>query len=407
MGVYPSRLRDAVGRLRRMEHEVNVPFSVGSVRAALAEPERVARCVPGLQSAAGVVSSEASETSGSSESPDASGTIEGRLRLRVGGSTITYRGSLQLTRRGEEFAVEGDGTEARGGGLVRLALTVVPRRSRDGEGARLVCTGTVERGGRLAEFEQKQVTAAGQRLLERFGTALGDSIREHPPEALDAPDAPAAEPAATEPADPAESAESADTGSAKPADSGGIGSPGDNERAIPGIPGPGPEAGGGTDAAGTASGDQPAEAADASEAAEPPEPPEGVTPDEAAPEPSDTPRSPRSPKSPKPPPSPESPELPDRTGVFGADVPPPSLDPLQDDDEELVDELSAEAAHARRTMIGRSAEEVDHAPPRGRYAPVPVAEPNAASTALRWAAPAAAAVVAGAVVIGRVLRRRR
>jgi hypothetical protein len=58
-------------------------------------------------------------------------------------------------------------------------------------------------------------------------------------------------------------------------------------------------------------------------------------------------------------------------------------------------------------MIGRSAEEVDHAPPRGRYAPVPAPESGSAAATLRWAAPAAAALVASAVVVGRVLRRRR
>ena len=92
-------------------------------------------------------------------------------------------------------------------------------------------------------------------------------------------------------------------------------------------------------------------------------------------------------------------------------MPPPSLDPLQDEESieeaEAKAEAEAEAAHARRTMIGRSAEEVDHAPPRGRYAPIPLPEPIANSAALRWIGPAAAAVVAGAVVVGRVLRRRR
>ncbi|MBU6536650.1 carbon monoxide dehydrogenase, partial [Streptomyces sp. A108] len=68
---------------------------------------------------------------------------------------------------------------------------------------------------------------------------------------------------------------------------------------------------------------------------------------------------------------------------------------------------AAEAAHARRTMIGRSAEEVDHAPPRGRYAPVPAPQPSVAGAPLRWAAPAAALVVASAIVVGRALRRRR
>ncbi|KKD03985.1 hypothetical protein TN53_32360, partial [Streptomyces sp. WM6386] len=69
-------------------------------------------------------------------------------------------------------------------------------------------------------------------------------------------------------------------------------------------------------------------------------------------------------------------------------------------------DLPAEAAHARRTMIGRSAEEVDHAPPRGRYAPVPAPQASAPHSVLRWAAPAAALVVASAIVVGRALRKR-
>ncbi|NML52255.1 carbon monoxide dehydrogenase [Streptomyces sp. R302] len=68
---------------------------------------------------------------------------------------------------------------------------------------------------------------------------------------------------------------------------------------------------------------------------------------------------------------------------------------------------AAEAAHARRTMIGRSAEEVDHAPPRGRYAPVPAPAPSGAGATLRWVAPAAALALASAVVVTRALRRRR
>jgi hypothetical protein len=58
-------------------------------------------------------------------------------------------------------------------------------------------------------------------------------------------------------------------------------------------------------------------------------------------------------------------------------------------------------------MIGRSAEEVDHAPPRGRYAPVPAPQTVSPGSPLRWAAPAAAVVLASAIVVGRVLRRRR
>lgn len=58
-------------------------------------------------------------------------------------------------------------------------------------------------------------------------------------------------------------------------------------------------------------------------------------------------------------------------------------------------------------MIGRSAEEVDHAPPRGRYAPVPSPDSTTAGATLRWVVPAAALALASAVVVSRALRRRR
>jgi hypothetical protein len=103
--------------------------------------------------------------------------------------------------------------------------------------------------------------------------------------------------------------------------------------------------------------------------------------------------------------------------VIDTEGPSPALDPLVDDElagegfevEEKPgsEDAMAEAAHARRTMIGRSAEEVDHAPPRGRYAPVPPPEATAARATLRWAAPAAALALASAIAVTRALRKRR
>ncbi|MEU0148414.1 carbon monoxide dehydrogenase [Streptomyces sp. NPDC006288] len=106
-------------------------------------------------------------------------------------------------------------------------------------------------------------------------------------------------------------------------------------------------------------------------------------------------------------PSPPEPPSGDNDSVFDTPVPPPSLDPPAELEFTVPDEPPAEAAHARRTMIGRSTEEVDHAPPRGRYAPVPSPEAGAMGITLRWAAPAAALAIASAVVVGRALRRRR
>ncbi|RKE20211.1 CoxG family protein [Streptomyces sp. TLI_171] len=85
-----------------------------------------------------------------------------------------------------------------------------------------------------------------------------------------------------------------------------------------------------------------------------------------------------------------------------------------------------ETAPVRRSIVGRSAEEVDHAPPHGRYAPAPPAHSARARAASRWggAEPTllagavgdrsalpwmiggGVALIGGAVVLVRALRRR-
>lgn len=286
-----------------------VPVPEEPLREALADPERVAGAVPGLQRAA------------DAESPP----LSGRLRVRVGGHTITYRGALRVAPLdGGAYSLEGEGAEVRGSGSVKFALTLRLAPAAEG-GTSLTFTGTGGGDGRLAEIAESSpqaVEAAARRLLGRFGEGLGVAAVAR--RAGDSGD-----PAASGDSDGGESA--------------------------------GTEGTAGTAGAREASGF------------------DGVV-DGVG-------------------------------GIYEAEVPPPSLDPLADDFDRPLDAgggTAAEAAHARRTMIGRSAEEVDHAPPRGRYAPVPAPESMSGGVAtLRWAAPAAAVVVASAIVVGRVLRRRR
>ncbi|MFE1584225.1 SRPBCC domain-containing protein [Streptomyces sp. NPDC058737] len=276
-----------------MEHEVFVPVPAERLRDVLADPVLVARAIPGLQQDAGAE------------------PVAGRLKVRIGSHSITYRGSLRLSAREDgTYAVEGDATESRGTGTVTLALTL---RADDADGgATLAFTGTATADGRVTELPGESVTSAATRLLTRFAENLATAAR--------------------------------------------------------------------------------------------------------------TPQQPE----PKTEPEPETEPEGQHTSVFDTEVPPSSLmDTHEDDDEEdeedeededdeaasaahePVVQPPAEAAHARRTMIGRSAEEVDHAPPRGRYAPVPAPQPSAVGAPLRWAAPAAALVVASAIVVGRALRKRR
>lgn len=268
-----------------MEHEVFVPVPAERLREALADPARVAGAVPGLQQEAGAE------------------PVTGRLKMRVGSHSVTYRGTVRLTARDDgTYAAEGEAVEARGTGTVTLALTVGVTGA-DG-GARLTFTGTATVRGRVTELPRDVVTAAVTRLLTRFGENLGQAAQRDDPVGAEA----------------------------SPSTSGtGVSSP--------------------------------------------------ETETETEPE--------------------------TEAGSEGAAVAEPPVAEALSVDDPLPGHPPAEAAHARRTMIGRSAEEVDHAPPRGRYAPVPAPQAAASATSLRWAAPAAALVIASALLAGRVLRRRR
>ncbi|MFJ3829218.1 CoxG family protein [Streptomyces sp. NPDC090046] len=279
-----------------MEHQVFVPVPADDLRAVLRDPARVARCVPGLQQ----------------DADTETGPLAGRLKVRVGGSTVTYRGALTVTERTPgHFTFHGEGTEVRGSGTVKFALdlrlTTVP------EGTRLDFTAGATADGRAAAFPPEAAATAVQRLLDR---AAGQLVLGSAPDAV---------------SDPVAEAEEAEDGD------------------------------GGEDGEGP-----------------------GYIEDDVT-------------------------EV--TASLFETEAPPPSADPFLAGRFEGTDDGAprppAEAAHARRTMIGRSAEEVDHAPPRGRYAPVPAPASATAGDSLRWIAPAAAIALASAVVIGRALRRRR
>ncbi|MER0425985.1 CoxG family protein [Streptomyces microflavus] len=286
---------------------------------------------------------------GIQQDADASASpLAGRLKFRAGGHTITYRGELKLSGTGPHFSVTGEGVEARGAGGVKLALTIDLTET-DG-GTTLAYSGTASGDGRLAELEEGAALAAAQRLLDRFTQQLVT-------ETLAAQEEGGAEDVSAEGLEGDVEEASGDTPGGEPVGDGPVGD--------------GPSGNGASADAGAA-----AERAERAEAAEPDEAVEPTEPAETA-------------------------------SVFDSPVPPPALDPVAGVEFTVPDEPPAEAAHARRTMIGRSAEEVDHAPPRGRYAPVPSPDAGGAGTTLRWVAPAAALALASAVVLGRALRRRR
>ncbi|MCM2514866.1 SRPBCC domain-containing protein [Streptomyces griseoincarnatus] len=446
-----------------MEHEVFVPVEAQRLREVLDDPARVARAVPGLQHDAGA------------------DPVTGRLKVRIGGSSITYRGSVRVSAQDDGvYAVEGEASESRGDGTVRLSLRLTPRPA--DAGTTLVVTGTATADGRVTDLPQDAVTSAVTRLLNRFAenlaTAAAETAPRESPEQLAAGDAaentsgppespeqlavggaedaqgPRESPeqlgagdAAEDTPGPPESPEQLAVGDFEPGATTDFETTPDAEDApppppqqpsdtVPDTPSEPATASGPSAEGGPAAGTAPAPEGDSGPGTEPgpdavsgpegdaspgTEPASDTTPapegdgqgGESAPDAVPGPGAGAGPEPASPRDAESAPE-PEASGTGPVPPTPEPLDaefgggidgrPLPGDDD---DDSLAEAAHARRTMIGRSAEEVDHAPPRGRYAPVPAPQTVASSAPLRWAAPAAALAVASAVVAIRALRRRR
>ncbi|MEU7721703.1 SRPBCC family protein [Streptomyces tibetensis] len=328
-----------------MEHEVFVPVPAERLREVLDDPARVARAVPGLQQEAGAE------------------PVAGRLKIRVGSHSITYRGAVRVTRREGAYAVEGEAEESRGSGSVNLGLRIALREAEDG--CTVVYDGTATADGRISDLPADAVEGAVTRLLTRFAEHLAAAAPE------------TTTPPATQDFEPRATTDHETT-------------PGADDEAPPPPPGADGSAEAPSDP-GLSEEPRPERPSDAGLTEEPP-----------------------APERPSDPGMTHKPPAPGRPSGFGADAPPSSSGPRDDEDDDIdqddqddEDDDIAEAAHARRTMIGRSAEEVDHAPPRGRYAPVPAPQTVTAPAPLRWAAPAAALALASAIVAVRALRRRR
>ncbi|MFD9595775.1 hypothetical protein ACFWA9_23925 [Kitasatospora sp. NPDC059973] len=400
-----------------MEHEVVVPMPAELVRQALQDPALLARCVPGLSTEPAAVGSGSAEE------------IGGRLKLRIGTSTITYKGVLSLIEGREGvLTVFAEGEEVRGSGEATATLRVA---TADGTAAGTTLVrfvGDLSATGRLTEFDGETLAGAGRRLLDRFAAALASPDAEAAAEAADAEVE--ARPADVE-ADVEVEGEAEVEAAVEAADA-------DVETSVE------------------------AEAEDADVEAEAPEAEdetdtdvEDDVEDEA-----------------------EDDEEPTATVLFlddHQDNPGDDLDddlsdliafsdadaerfglPIggdrEEDDREEAADVDGPAAEAgdgagtelpadlpfgyeqepvlggpvRRSIVGRSAEEVDHAPPRGPYAPALPARSARARAASRWGGEAGGivvpgpggrsavpwmigggvALIGGAVVLARALRRR-
>ncbi|WP_370085456.1 CoxG family protein [Streptacidiphilus sp. MAP12-16] len=334
-----------------MEHEVLVPLPPHTLRRSLRRPELLARCLPGF-------------TAEDQVDQDGEPVLAGRLKLRVGGSSITYRGELRLEDREADggdaaFAVRAEQSVGSGevSGTVRIA--VLPDGSASGRSAdggadrvdsaedrsRVVFRCALAAKGRIEDLDPQAVTVAVRRLLDRFCAALAE-------------DPAVAEPVAEFPdEDPRLFSELVDLGEL-------------------------------TDLSRLADFDVPNDLDDLDDF--------------------------------------DVPGSPDDAELFLIEE--PATAPGAFNGAAALDEPWGDAQPNRRSIVGRSAEEVDHAPPRGRYGPALPSRSARSRAAARWSAPerrmgepptaevernrvpwmvgGGVALLGGAVILVRALRRR-
>jgi carbon monoxide dehydrogenase subunit G len=162
-----------------LEHSFTVPVPVDQAWNVLLDVERVAPCMPG----ATLDSVDGDE-------------IKGRIKVKVGPSSMTYVGTARFTERNRDAGVvtlEAVGKEARGSGTA--AATVRSElHGRDGKTEVTVHT-SLNVTGRPAQFGRDVMTDVSAKLIGIFATNLADMLASG--------NGSAPEPAVPEPAVPA------------------------------------------------------------------------------------------------------------------------------------------------------------------------------------------------------------
>ncbi|WP_084961681.1 SRPBCC family protein [Thermoactinospora rubra] len=147
----------------RFEHEFSVPVPIEQAWAVLLDVERVAPCLPG----ATLDTVEGEE-------------FTGRMKVKVGPITVTYRGSArfeEIDKDSYSLRLKAGGREARGSGTADA--TVDARLTPAGDRTAVKVETTFNVTGRPAQFGRGVMQEVGGRLLDRFAENLADMLTGH------------------------------------------------------------------------------------------------------------------------------------------------------------------------------------------------------------------------------------
>ncbi|MFC6004547.1 SRPBCC family protein, partial [Streptomonospora nanhaiensis] len=146
----------------RLNDEFTVPVPVERAWEALRDARLVAACLPGA-----VLDSVEGERA------------TGRLRVRIGSTTVTYRGEAEFggadpARRRVE--VRASGREARGPGTASAAITARLSEAEGGAATRVAVSADLTATGRAAGFGPDVLARVGARLVARFAARIAAEL---------------------------------------------------------------------------------------------------------------------------------------------------------------------------------------------------------------------------------------
>jgi carbon monoxide dehydrogenase subunit G len=143
-----------------LDHSFTVPVSPDRAWEVLLDVEGIAPCMPGAT---------VEEFDGE--------VVTGRIKVKVGPVSLTYRGTAKFTERDPEarvVVVDASGKETRGAGTASAAVRASLEPS--GEGTQVLIHTTMNVTGRPAQFGRGVIAEVGGKLVEKFAENLAQMI---------------------------------------------------------------------------------------------------------------------------------------------------------------------------------------------------------------------------------------
>jgi carbon monoxide dehydrogenase subunit G len=147
-----------------MDHSFTVPVPPERAWDVLLDVERIAPCMPGAS---------VDEFDGE--------VVTGRIKVKVGPVSLTYRGTAKFTERDPDARVivlEASGKETRGAGTASATVRATLEPESGGEATKATMHTTMNVTGRPAQFGRGVMVEVGGKLVEQFAQNLRQLITD-------------------------------------------------------------------------------------------------------------------------------------------------------------------------------------------------------------------------------------